>query len=125
MTLVVPNSADLQMLRYVFNRSTTLHLYSNNLTPSKTTVLSDITEASGSGYSAISLTGSSWTFATNTGINQASYAQQTFTITGAITIYGYYITSTDGLLYVEKFPTTYILPDDGGEIIVNPLFNLN
>ena len=117
MTLVVPNSADLQMLRYVFNRSTTLHLYSNNLTPSKTTVLSDITEASGSGYSAISLTGSSWTFAT--------YAQQTFTITGAITIYGYYITSTDGLLYVEKFPTTYILPDDGGEIIVNPLFNLN
>ena len=47
-------------------------------------------------------------------------------MTGAITVYGYYLTTTDGLLYIERFPTApYILPSDGGEIIVNPLFNLN
>lgn len=126
-TLVVPNSADLLMLSYILNRSTLLRLFTNNLTPGKTTVIGDITEASGSGYNNLSLSGGSWTIATADGTNSGTYAQQTFTLTGAITVYGYYLTTTSNqLLFAERFDTApYVLPSDGGEILVNPKFNLN
>ena len=129
MTLVVPNTADILMLQYILNRTITLHLFTNNLTPGKSTALSDITESTDAGYASISLPDSGWSYATTLGVSAATYAQQTFTITVGTSIYGYYLTSTDGLLWVERFPTApYVLPNTdpgGGEILVTPTFNLN
>lgn len=139
MSLVVPNTADLQMLKYVVNYVATdgdtppsggnrlLRLYTNNLTPGKSTVIGDITESTEAGYSAITLTGTSWVIATTLGVNTATYALQTFTYTEAVTAYGYYITTQDDeLLWVEKFSDgPYTLPSDGGEMAVTPILNFN
>lgn len=129
MTLVVPNTADILMLQYILNRTTTLHLFVNNLTPGKSTTLGNITESTDSGYASISLPSGGWSFATTLGVSAATYAQQTFTITNGTSIYGYYITDTDGLLWVERFPEApYVLPSGspgGGEILIDPIFNLN
>jgi len=139
MSLVVPNIADLQMLKFIVNFVATdgdappsggnrlLRLYTNNLTPGKSTVIGDITEATEDGYAAIVLTGTSWTIATNLGVNTASYALQTFTFTEEVTAYGYYLTTQDNeLLWVERFSDgPYTLPSDGGEMAVTPKLNLN
>lgn len=139
MSLVVPNIADLQMLKYVVNFIATdgdtppsggnrlLRLYTNNLTPGKSTVLGDITEATEAGYAPLVLVGTNWTIATNLGVNTASYALQTFTFTEAVTAYGYYLTTQDDeLLWVEKFSDgPYTLPSDGGQMAVTPKLNFN
>lgn len=139
MSLVVPNEADLQMLKFVVNYVATdggippaggdrlLRLYTNNLTPSKATVIGDITEATEAGYSAITLVGTSWTIATSLGVNSATYALQTFTFTEAVTAYGYYITTQDDeLLWVERFSDgPYILSSEGGGMAITPKINFN
>lgn len=139
MSLVVPNIADLQMLKYVVNYIATdgdtppsggnrlLRLYKNNLTPGKSTVFGDITETTEDGYAAIVLTGTSWTIATNLGVNSATYAIQTFTFTEEVTAYGYFVTDQDdNLLWVERFSDgPYILSSDGGQMAVTPKLNFN
>lgn len=142
MALVVPNVADVLMLQYIVNMvaqdggsapsggQRLLRLFTNNLTPGKTTVLSDITECDNStGYSAITLTGSQWTATSLGGVNQVAYSEQTFVFTTGVTVYGYYVTTTEGtpkLLWVERYTVTpYTLPFDGGEIAITPRFTLN
>lgn len=141
MALVVPNTADLLMLRYIVNNlqqdSTTaglssgqrvIKLYTNNLSPSKTTTAAQVTEASDPNYSGITLLGASWTFATDTaGTNKATYSAQTFTFSGATTCYGYFVTDlTSNLLWIERFSTgPFSLPPGGGEITVTPVLTAN
>ena len=68
-----------------------LRLFSNNFSPSGTSVLGDFTEATFTGYAAITLTGGAWV-TTAGGPATAVFAQQAFSIgTSAQTIYGYYI----------------------------------
>jgi hypothetical protein len=69
-----------------------LRLYSNNHTPVLDESPSNFTECSGSGYAAIGLVAGNWTVTDTAGDVAATYPQQTFTLTGALTIYGYYIT---------------------------------
>lgn len=139
MSLVVPNEADLQMLKFVVNYVATdggtppaggdrlLRLYTNNVSPGKSTVIGDLTEATEAGYSAITLTGTSWTIATSLGVNSATYALQTFTFSEAVTAYGYYVTTQDDeLLWVERFSDgPYVLSSDGGNMAVTPKVNFN
>lgn len=139
MSLVVPNISDLQMLQWVVNYVANdgdtppaggdrlLRLYTNNLTPGKSTVIGDITEATEDGYAAITLTGTSWTIATNLGVNSASYAIQTFTFTEAVTAYGYYVTTQDDeLLWVERFSDgPYVLLSGGGGMAITPKLIFN
>ena len=68
-----------------------LKLYQNNITPSDTDTAGTYTEATFTGYAAISLTGASWGAAAAGTITYS--AQQTFTSSGVVsnTIYGYYI----------------------------------
>ena len=68
-----------------------LKLYQNNITPSDTDTAATYTEATFTGYAAISLTGASWGAAAAGTITYS--AQQTFTSSGVVsnTIYGYYI----------------------------------
>jgi len=129
MALVVPNSADLLMLNYILSSPSggvKLRLFKNNLTPSKSTVIGDITECDEAGYLAKTLSYASWTIATVDGQNLAVYALQDFTFSEEATVYGFYGTTTSNqLLFIEKFPTAYTLAVDGGTIGIIPKLNLN
>jgi len=140
MSIVVPNTSDLLMLNYILNKTTTsgdppvsggnreLRLFSNNIVPTKTTVIGDLTHLTAAGYSLITLNGSSWTIETVDGINKATYPESIFTITESVDIYGYYVTSVGGgeLLFVERFSTApFSLPPGGGTIGITLEFALN
>jgi len=122
MALIVPDVGKVELLKYMLKVSTSqnqiLHLYSNDPTISDLTVLVDFNEVSGSGYNPININGASWT------VNQinttASYADQTFTLTGAIVAYGYFVTNTDGdLLWCERFTAApFSIPISGGQIAI-------
>ena len=141
MALVVPNTGDVLMLKYIVNQlkqdgsagdpggERVLRLYTNNYSPAKSTVIADLTETAVAGYTEISLTGANWTVATSGGTNSAVYSERTFTFTTAATIYGYYITTselTPSLLWAERFSTApFTLPAGGGEIAITPRITLN
>lgn len=130
MSLVVPFSSEVSFLEILVNKFATdgsagpsngnrlLRLFTNNLTPTDSTVIGNVTECTIAGYSAITLTGSSWTVATVSGISTASYPEQTFTMTAAATIYGYYVTTLGGaLLWIERFTgAPFNLPSGGGSV---------
>jgi hypothetical protein len=101
-----------------------LRLFKNNLTPDNTSVLADFTEADFTGYSAITLTGGSWT-TTQGNPSTGAYAQQTFSSSAAQavqTIYGYYITrtSTGRVWYYERFATARTIQGATDTIKVTP-----
>ena len=132
MALVIPNVSEVTLLNNMLNvatpTNTILHLYSNNLTPSSTTVVGDVTEVTSGGYAAITLTSSSWSVATSGGgVTTASYAEQTFNITTSATIYGYYITNVAGdLLWLERFTAApFQLPGSGGQVLITSQVSLN
>lgn len=128
MALTVPSAGANEILTRALNKGATgdvkLKLFTNNLTVGDGNVVGDVTESTGTGYAAETLAGASWTI---TG-DQASYAQVTFTYTGAeANVYGYYITNSAGtiLLWVEKFTDgPYSIPAGGGTIKVTPTITL-
>ena len=126
MSLIVPDCGEVEFLSRVVNKNTPadleLRLYTNDVTPGEATVLGDLTESTGTGYAAITLTGASWTVSTTANVTTAEYAQQTFTYTGAeANIYGYYLTSGGVLMWVERFSDgPYSIPSSGGEVKVTP-----
>lgn len=71
-----------------------LRLFSNNYTPVLNDSPSNYTQCTGSGYASISLSSGSWTVTKVGNQEQATYPQQTFTFTGALTVYGYYVTDS-------------------------------
>lgn len=132
MSFVVPESAELLMLRYLLNFTSpddaVLRLYSNDRTPGESDVVGDYTESSATGYSATVLTGSQWTIAAASGTSSAQYAQRTFTYSTGATVYGYYITNNAGttLMLAERFSgAPFVLPGGGGEIKVTPVISLD
>lgn len=141
MAIVVPNTSNQLMLSFILNKATTdgsspvspngdrkLKLFSNNLVPSKTTVIGDITEVVASGYASITLDGATWTISNIDGDNIAEYPVQTFNITSTTSVFGYYVTDYSGsdLLWVERFSTApFELPGGGGTITVNLKITLN
>jgi hypothetical protein len=109
----------------------TLKLFCNNLTPVDTNVAGDFTEASGGGYSPITLLAANWTDSEVGGISQAAYAQQTFGFTGALTtnptIYGAYIVDADGVaIFAERAPGGVFTPANNGDTYkVTPVWQLS
>lgn len=128
MALLVPNTGEVMALSYLVNKSTpenlVYRLFATNITPAETDTTATYTEASGGGYSAITLTGSSWTV-TAGNPSTAAYAQQTYTFTGALTtnatIYGYYVTraTTGDLVLAETF-TSFTPANSGDNIKLTP-----
>jgi len=128
MSLTVVDQAEAIILKLITNKLTTtedlvLRLFTNNLTVAETNTESSVTEASGNGYSAITLTGASWTVS-GTAPTQIAYAQQTFTFTGALgNVYGYYLTqaSSGKMIVVEKFSDgPYNIQNNGDTIKITP-----
>ena len=132
MTLLVPNVGEARMLKAVVNHTVpqdlVLKLFTNNVTPGETDTAGTYTEASGNGYAAITLTGSSWTI-TEGAPSDASYAQQTFTFTGNLgNVYGYFIVQASSgiLLWAEKFSDgPYNIVNNGDQIKITPKITLD
>lgn len=103
MALNVPDVGENKILEHIVNKTApenlVLRLYKNNITPSDTDTAATYTEATFTGYAAITLTGASWNAASAGSITYS--AQQTFTCSAVAVddIYGYYITEvTSGVL---------------------------
>jgi hypothetical protein len=132
MALLVPDVAEAMLISRMLNKSAPddckLKLYKNNVTPAEADVVGSYTESTGAGYAAIALTGANWTVTTATGTTTASYAQQTFTYTGAeANIYGYYVVDSAGttLLWAERFSDgPYSIPGGGGSVKITPQIQL-
>ncbi len=131
MTMFACNEGDNQMLSMLLNKvaveNLTLKLYSNNITPDKSQTAASFTECSGNGYAAISLAGADWTVTQGTGAGatptSAACAQKTFTLSGALTAYGYYLVgATSGKCYFAELFSggPFVLPAGGGTIKVTP-----
>ena len=132
MALLVPDVGEAEMLGRILNNTTpddlVLRLYTNDLTPGESNVIGDYTEAAGNGYSAITLSGASWTITTTAGSTEGTYAQQDFVfIGGPVTVYGYHVTNNAGtiLMYAERFiDGPYNIPVGGGTIKITPTIQL-
>ena len=156
MALTVSDRADREILYRLLGTSASgnntgaqgdtliLRLFKNARTLSKSDSRFYFISATGAGYAYIVMTPTSWTINTlNPGTQDttmASYAQQTFTFTGADSIAGYWVTTvkarTSGtgtpaapvvslsdsiLIWAEKFSDgPYIVPAGGGTIKVQP-----
>lgn len=135
MTLVAPDISEVTLLKLIVNKQSNgnliLKLFNNDITPGESTPAPGAgpgpIETTATGYSAITLTGSSWTVATSLGVTTAQYPQQTFTLTTSANIYGYYITTSGGdLLWLERFSgAPYSLPISGGTISITPKITLS
>lgn len=121
MRQIHPNVALVPLInRMIGSGNWVYKLYSNNVTLSPTTILSDLTELSGvSGYSGITQSASDFTLtgvSANKGYALAPPISWTLGSSGS-TIYGYYVTDTagSGLLAVAAFDSPLII---GGGIVV-------
>jgi hypothetical protein len=105
-----------------------LHLYANDVTPSDSTVIGDLTEVSTSkGYAAITLLSANWTTTQSGGVTTAVYSERTFTFTTDATAYGYYMTNeSNNLLWLERFSgAPFDIPDGGGTISITSKVTLS
>lgn len=126
MALVVPDQkGEILLLQYIVGMvnadNPVLHLYSNNVTPSDSTVISDLTEVSTSnGYNPITLLSQNWTTTQVGGVTTAVYSEQTFAFATDATAYGYYVTDqSNNMLWLERFTgAPFIIPDGGGTISI-------
>ena len=105
----------------------TLHLYTNNYTPTAADTTASYTEATFTGYSAMPVARATWGApATNsTGQGEADYPQQTWTVGSSQTIYGYWIQGvTSGtVVWAEAFATPRPL-QSGDTFRLTPSFTL-
>lgn len=129
MTLLVPNEGEVVALEAFVNKTAAtdpiLKLFKSNTTPAETDTAATYTEADFTGYSAITLTGSSWNAATSGAPSYIDYAQQTFTCSGAgsTDIYGYYIVGTTNgkLLWAERDASApFTVTTSGDTVKVTP-----
>lgn len=124
--LLMPNVGEAYVLTTVLASNTTLHLYCTDVTPADANTLASYTECTGTGYSAKTLTGGSWTV-TPGAPTVAAYAQQTFTwsATGD-TVYGYYVVASDGttLLWAEKRSAMFTVTSTDDQVKVTPRIEL-
>src|SRR5688572_32940844 len=132
-TLVVPNASENHLNdMLVAGASTTLRvrLFQSNTTPSQSTVIGDLTEATFSGYAAVTPSFGASATASNKGTITDSAARD-FTHNGggtSNTIYGYYVTYESGgstLLWAERFDIAQTLANNGDKITLTAKFTLN
>ena len=110
-TGLVPNVGEAKMLEHVLSLASpenlVLHLYKNDVTPTSTMTLADYTEATFTGYAAVTLSSANWTV-TAGGQTSAEYnSGVAFTCSGTTneSIYGFYLTTANSstLMWSERF----------------------
>jgi hypothetical protein len=133
MTLRVPNVGEVNMLEHIVNKTSPenliLRLFKSNTTPADTDTASTYTEADFTGYTAKTMTGTSWTVTSGDPCS-GEYAQQTFASTAGSqnqSVYGYYVTqvSSTELMWSERFTDgPYTIVNNGDEIRITPKITL-
>lgn len=132
MALNVPDVGENKILEAVVNKTApenlVLRLYQNNITPSDADTAATYTEATFTGYSAITLTGANWNAASAGSIT--FNAQQTFTCSGASSnsIYGYYVTQvTSGVLIWSERDVSapFSITTSGDAVKLTPTISAN
>jgi hypothetical protein len=132
MALNVPDVGENKILEMIVNKTAPenliLRLYQNNITPSDTDTTATFTEATFTGYAAITLTGATWSAAAAGAI--AYSAQQTFTCSGASSnsIYGYYVTQATStvLIWAERDGAApFSIVNSGDAIKITPTISAN
>jgi hypothetical protein len=112
------------------SKDLTLRLFCNNATLADTTVASGLTQATGGGYAAKTLTCGSWVITPGNDPSDAIYPVQVFTFTGPLTtnltIYGYYVTDDDGVLqWAEMLAAPFAPVSDGDRLSITAKFQLS
>ena len=132
MSIIVPDQkGEILLLQYIVGMvnadNPVLHLFSNDVTPSDSTVIGDVTEVSRPGYAAITLASSNWTTTQSAGVTTAVYSEQTFSFTTNATSYGYYVTNETGqLLWLERFSgAPFDIPNGGGTVSISAKLTLS
>lgn len=130
MALVVCNAGEVIALEYLVNKDApedlVLRLFQSNTTPAETDTAGTFTEADFTGYSAITLTGSSWGAGSAGAPSSITYgSQQTFTCSGTSSnnIYGYYLTRSVGgeLVWAERDAAApFSITTSGDNIKITP-----
>lgn len=127
MALVVPNQGE-QILLEAFvgktaGQNLVLFLFSNNVTPAETDTEANYTAMSGFGYADITLTAANWSF-TAGNPSTLSYAEQTFSFTGAAGNsygYGFKQVTSGKLVWAERFATApIVISNNGDQIKITP-----
>lgn len=110
MALVCPDmKGEILLLQYIVGMTLAdnpvLHLYSNNLVPSDSTQIGNLTEVlAATGYAAVTLLSANWTTTQAGGVTTGVYSEQTFAFATDATAYGYYVTDESAqLLWLERF----------------------
>lgn len=99
----------------------TLHLFKTDVTPTATSVVGDFVQSDGTGYAPQTMSPADWTIGTDGASGKkAQNVKETFTYTGAATVYGYYVTNAAGttLIGAENFGEAYTLGSSGGTVNV-------
>lgn len=131
MAAVVPNQGQQFAGKACFKvNNATLRLFTNNITPSASSVIGDFTEAAVGGYAAKTLTPANW--AVDSG-GETTAPDQDFSATGAdIVVYGWYLEvldpengTTPMVLAAERDANAPVtIPDGGVPYRVSPSFNI-
>lgn len=134
MALVLTNNGEGDALAAIVGKTAAenlvLHLYTNDVTPGETDTTASYTEATFTGYAAITLTAASWVV-TEGAPSNAAYPQQTFTSSADQTsqsVYGYYLTRvTSGrIAWAERFPSgPFVIANNGDNVKVTLNFTLD
>lgn len=128
MSLVEVNQGTKLILEAIINKTAgqnlVLKLYKSNTTPAVGDTEASYTEATFTGYAAVTLAGASWTTA-SANPSTASYAAQTFTSTANQTaqiIYGYYLVqlASGKLIAAERFTSAVTIQNNTDSITVTP-----
>lgn len=124
MAVVVPDVGEVGALSAILTAQTiVVHLYTNSVTLGESTVLGDFTEASGSGYAAITLVPGSWTISGGSPSTASYGGTVRFGFTGAgLILMGYYVTANGSLLYAETFTSPLTVTSNGQGIVLTLSF---
>ena len=129
--MVIPNEGKQRWLDRLFKESAdagdiiNVRIFTNNFTPSDTTVLADFTQAAWTGYAAVVLTPATFNAATVVAnVGQAQYpTAPSFTMTAGspVTAYGWYIEDPDtGVCLATQLFSTPRSMTPGATISLDP-----
>lgn len=128
MTLILVNGGEEIVLNYLTNKDApedlVVGLFKNNVTPTDTTVIGDLTDADFSGYAEVTPGAGAWTV-TPGDPTVAVCSEQDFTSDAdqtLQTIYGYFIKrATSGeLVWAERLPSPQDIQNNGDRVSITP-----
>lgn len=134
MALLVPNHGEGDMLNALIAKAAAenlvLRLYTSNTTPAEADTAATYTEATFTGYAALTLTAANWVI-TEGAPSNAAYPQVTFTSSAGAqsqSVYGYFLTRvTSGrIAWAERFTDgPYVIVNNGDAIKVTAQITLD